>query len=92
MLQASATGLAQQYDQCGGKNYSGPTQCTTDLECKFSNPYYSQCLRAGGAASVKQQWEQCGGRDYVAAGGLTGCANGLQCISKNPYYSQCLKI
>jgi Fungal cellulose binding domain len=96
LLQASArslsdNGVAQQYDQCGGTNYSGPTQCNTDLTCKYSNPYYSQCLPAGGTATVKQQWEQCGGQDYVAAGRLTGCADGLSCVHKNAYYSQCLK-
>jgi cellulose 1,4-beta-cellobiosidase len=31
------------YAQCGGKNWQGPTTCTTG-KCTVSNEYYSQCL------------------------------------------------
>lgn len=32
------------YQQCGGINYSGPTECQSGLICKQWNPYYFQCI------------------------------------------------
>ncbi|KAG8940199.1 Exoglucanase 1 [Tulasnella sp. 424] len=37
-------GTQTQYGQCGGQTYSGPTVCASPFTCKYSNPYYSQCL------------------------------------------------
>lgn len=31
------------YGQCGGQNWTGPTTCSQGT-CKYSNPWYSQCL------------------------------------------------
>ncbi|KAM0263378.1 hypothetical protein ACHAQJ_001234 [Trichoderma viride] len=36
----SCSGL---YGQCGGTGWAGPTCCSSGT-CKYSNPYYSQCL------------------------------------------------
>jgi len=39
-------GGAQQtpWGQCGGNNWTGPTQCQAPYTCKFNNEWYSQCL------------------------------------------------
>ncbi len=39
---ASTTGVPL-YGQCGGTGYTGSTTCASGT-CKYSNPYYSQCL------------------------------------------------
>lgn len=39
---AVATGVPL-WGQCGGTGWSGPTACAVGT-CKFSNPWYSQCL------------------------------------------------
>mmetsp|Transcript_23280 Transcript_23280/g.92738 ORF Transcript_23280/g.92738 Transcript_23280/m.92738 type:complete len:737 (-) Transcript_23280:1541-3751(-) len=31
------------YDQCGGNDYQGPTNCCDGLVCTFIGPYWSQC-------------------------------------------------
>ncbi|OLN81953.1 putative pectin lyase F-1-like protein 3 [Colletotrichum chlorophyti] len=35
---------AQQWAQCGGNGYTGPTTCAAGLSCVVQNPWYSQCL------------------------------------------------
>ncbi|KAF3917618.1 Alpha-galactosidase [Arthrobotrys entomopaga] len=42
--QSSSTGVASQWQQCGGIGYTGPTQCASPFTCTVQNPYYSQCL------------------------------------------------
>lgn len=34
----------KEYDQCGGKGWSGKTNCCSGLNCIANNEYYSQCL------------------------------------------------
>ncbi|RAK79329.1 fungal cellulose binding domain protein [Aspergillus fijiensis CBS 313.89] len=41
---ASSTIRTSQYGQCGGLNWSGPTECETPYTCVQQNPYYHQCL------------------------------------------------
>jgi len=41
---SSTTSTAKKYDRCGGKGWTGPTQCETGCTCKVQNPYYSQCI------------------------------------------------
>jgi acetylxylan esterase len=36
--------LSPQYGQCGGMGWTGCTACVSPFTCKYSNPYYSQCL------------------------------------------------
>ena len=40
---SAAGGGAPLYGQCGGIGWTGATTCATGT-CKYSNPYYSQCL------------------------------------------------
>ena len=40
----SSTCAAQMYAQCGGNGWTGCTVCASGSTCKYSNPYYSQCL------------------------------------------------
>lgn len=35
-----------EWNQCGGKNFKGATQCGQGLICKEWNPYYFQCIKA----------------------------------------------
>ncbi|KAL3664246.1 hypothetical protein V7S43_010575 [Phytophthora oleae] len=39
----NATGI-RLWEQCGGKDYEGPTECTAGSVCKIFNPWYSQCV------------------------------------------------
>jgi chitinase len=32
-----------QWGQCGGKGYTGPTQCQAPYTCKYVTEYWSQC-------------------------------------------------
>ncbi|POS79240.1 Cel74a [Diaporthe helianthi] len=41
---ASAGGVAAIYYQCGGSNWTGPTQCEAGSYCKEQNPFYHQCV------------------------------------------------
>ncbi|CAE6478244.1 unnamed protein product [Rhizoctonia solani] len=40
----SSSGSVAKYGQCGGRGYSGPTQCASGSSCKVNNEWYSQCL------------------------------------------------
>ena len=35
---------ASKWQQCGGKNFQGPTCCQSGLQCQYISDYYSQCL------------------------------------------------
>ncbi|KAI5241754.1 family 61 glycoside hydrolase [Aureobasidium subglaciale] len=37
-------GAVKKYMQCGGKAYSGATECESGSTCKVQNEYYSQCI------------------------------------------------
>jgi hypothetical protein len=37
-------GQAQQYGQCDGVGWTGPTQCVSPYTCTKQNDWYSQCL------------------------------------------------
>ncbi|TFY71894.1 hypothetical protein EVG20_g1108 [Dentipellis fragilis] len=39
-----AAGQAQEWGQCGGIGWTGPTTCVAGTVCTESNAYYSQCL------------------------------------------------
>ncbi|TCD60164.1 hypothetical protein EIP91_010623 [Steccherinum ochraceum] len=45
-----AAGQAQEWGQCGGIGWTGPTTCVAGTSCQVLNSYYSQCLP--GAAST----------------------------------------
>ncbi|MCJ1276260.1 hypothetical protein MMC21_004065 [Puttea exsequens] len=50
LLSAFASGAfaaVPEWSQCGGKEYSGPTDCASGLACLCLNPYYWQCLTPG---------------------------------------------
>jgi cellulase len=42
---SSGAATAQAYGQCGGKGFSGPSECATGYTCKKQNDYYSQCVQ-----------------------------------------------
>ena len=80
--------MPRRYEQCGGKDYDGPTGCGAGLRCEFSDEYYSQCLSDPDAVpDGRLQFEQCGGIDYT---GDTACAFCARCVVINEWYSQCL--
>lgn len=41
---ASATAVSQEWGQCGGEGWTGPSACPSSYTCQVLNPYYSQCL------------------------------------------------
>jgi len=40
----SASSVADLYYQCGGKNWTGPTECVSGAICQSMNPFYYQCV------------------------------------------------
>ncbi|KAI0441188.1 putative endochitinase CHI2 [Xylaria telfairii] len=40
---STATGTVSQWGQCGGKGYTGPTQCKSPYKCVATGEYWSQC-------------------------------------------------
>ncbi|KAH7312966.1 secreted protein [Rhexocercosporidium sp. MPI-PUGE-AT-0058] len=40
----SGTGVAGQFQQCGGASWTGATTCASPFKCTVSNEFYSQCL------------------------------------------------
>lgn len=40
----TAAPVAQHFQQCGGRNFNGPSVCASPFTCKVMNPYYSQCV------------------------------------------------
>jgi cellulose 1,4-beta-cellobiosidase len=43
---STSSGGAQEWGQCGGQGWTGPTTCVSPYVCTYSNAYYSQCLPA----------------------------------------------
>ncbi|KAF3402903.1 hypothetical protein DPV78_004415 [Talaromyces pinophilus] len=43
---STSSGAAQEWGQCGGQGWTGPTTCVSPYVCTYSNAYYSQCLPA----------------------------------------------
>ncbi|KIK57215.1 glycoside hydrolase family 10 protein [Collybiopsis luxurians FD-317 M1] len=41
---AITSAQSQEWGQCGGIGWTGPTTCVAGTTCVASNPYYSQCL------------------------------------------------
>ncbi|KAF0693826.1 Aste57867_15246 [Aphanomyces stellatus] len=76
--------LARGYNQCGGDNYHGPTQCVAGFNCQVINSHYSQCIQVPG---VLETYQQCGGVGYT---GISTCKTGNVCYILNDYFSQCL--
>ncbi|PWY68681.1 cellulase-domain-containing protein [Aspergillus heteromorphus CBS 117.55] len=40
----TSAGLVKQYYQCGGINWTGPTECESPYTCKEQNVWYYQCV------------------------------------------------
>ena len=77
------------YEQCGGKNYDGPTSCVEAHQCYvWFDEWFSQCRPIQNYASPIEIeiYRQCGGKEYT---GSTSCAAGLNCLVHNDWYSQC---
>ncbi|ETW02996.1 hypothetical protein H310_05432 [Aphanomyces invadans] len=76
---------AKPMQQCGGKQFNGPTRCTAGYVCEPKNEWYSQCVErsSDGVAT----WGQCGGQGYA---GATTCKPTDECQIKNNWYSQCV--
>jgi superoxide dismutase, Cu-Zn family len=43
LFSSSGTTLVGLYDQCGGKDFSGPSACITGSTCEYKSEWYSQC-------------------------------------------------
>ncbi|KAI0749695.1 endo-1,4-beta-xylanase C precursor [Daedaleopsis nitida] len=46
-----ALGQAQQWGQCGGTGWTGPTTCVAGSTCTVVNAYYSQCISSASTTS-----------------------------------------
>jgi hypothetical protein len=77
---------SEEWEQCNGKNYTGPKCCKSIYNCIFLNDWYSQCQFID-IGNCQKRWEQCGGYTWK---GETCCNNGLFCVFINEWYSHCL--
>jgi lytic cellulose monooxygenase (C1-hydroxylating) len=95
--QAPTARYAKKRARCGGRGYSGPTQCEHGSYCKRWGPNFSQCLPArkpsgeGGGGNPGKQggqrlYGQCFGEGWK---GPHNCARGGKCVVVNKWYSQC---
>ncbi len=59
-----------EWEQCGGLNYQGPTNCAEGLVCYVLTDYYFQCIRPDNKdcyrfpselVSPSKDWRQTGG-------------------------------
>ncbi|KAJ6584925.1 cellulase [Mycena capillaripes] len=41
---APTGGSVPEFGQCGGQEYSGPTECVAPFQCMVQNPFFFQCL------------------------------------------------
>ncbi|GKT51120.1 putative pectin lyase F-1 [Colletotrichum spaethianum] len=49
----SSSETAQQWGQCGGNNWTGPTACASGTSCVVQNEWYSQCLSSAARRTMK---------------------------------------
>jgi len=63
MIALTANGQVALYQQCGGENHNGATQCNAGLTCYMQDKWYSQCRPTG---DCPPNWE-C----YLEPGGST---------------------
>ena len=80
----------QEWAQCGGDGFTGPTCCQDYDNCSYINPYFSQCQPKH--LCLVPMWGQCNGTDPKTHTpwpvNKTCCPNGFECLEQNPYYSQ----
>ncbi|TQN66661.1 putative pectin lyase F-2 [Colletotrichum shisoi] len=50
---ASSGASAQQWGQCGGNGWTGPTACAAGTSCVVQSEWYSQCLSSAARRSTK---------------------------------------
>jgi outer membrane biosynthesis protein TonB len=85
----NAKGGQKMWGQCGGKKWSGPTECETGSECVKKNEWYSQCKPKKTQSGKVKLWGKCGGKKY---NGPTECTEVSTCVKKNEWYSQCKPV
>ncbi|CAK4936673.1 unnamed protein product [Aphanomyces euteiches] len=100
-LSNANSGPVAPFSQCGGKEYTGVTDCQAGWFCYKYTEYYSQCITqeqlATNAPSTTAPpnanngpvagFGQCGGKEYT---GVTDCQAGWFCHKYTEYYSQCI--
>lgn len=75
----------EEYQQCGGLEFTGSTCCPSYDDCVFVNSWYSQCQPTDLCLTL--QYGQCGGIDFD---GQECCPGSFTCTYSNDWYSQCL--
>lgn len=51
LMATAVTASGAAYSQCGGKGWTGATDCVSGYQCQVQNDWYSQCVP--GTAAVK---------------------------------------
>jgi hypothetical protein len=75
----------KEFDQCGGKDWTGATCCQFGQECKADNEWYSKCERL--PVCPNKEYGQCGGADWGDKDSC--CVPGYKCEKESEFYSQC---
>lgn len=92
--------VVSEFHVCGGKNWTGPTECEALTECTVIDENTSLCMsifpappsppasppRAPRSDGCADRWGQCGG----LLSEEKCCAPGNVCVEQNAWYSQCL--
>lgn len=83
-LNLNTDGLVEEFGQCGGLDWTGPSSCQPTFICVKRSKYYSQCLSSESAANLSRSAPQ-----LIPAGGTCHgrhirdaivCATGTACF------------
>jgi len=78
----SNNSLVDEFGQCGGHDWEGPTSCQSDLVCVKRSKYYSQCLSSDSAVIPGRLVPKAIPPDGKCHGGNISekCATGTACF------------
>ena len=92
-VQVSLGNCAPEWQQCGGKTWTGANCCEAGLKCNVVNEWYHQCVKdpnaGGNSGCTVADWGQCGGKSW--SGGTCCKSLKYECVPQpgNEWYSQC---
>jgi len=88
----AATCSNKEFDQCGGKSFSGDKCCQEYDNCTVINDYFSQCQPKD--LCMTGMYGQCAGMDPDTHAPIDKkkmcCPPSFDCTFQNTYYSQCM--
>ncbi|RHY51304.1 hypothetical protein DYB30_011043 [Aphanomyces astaci] len=83
----SPSKIAGGWQQCGGKGYTGATECVRGYHCQVVIEWYHQCIPNVAGEGELKTYEQCGGSSWTGKG---QCKQGDECTKLDQWFSQCV--